>query len=378
MNDDLVRKNGLNKKEMKELSRLVIKEIDQKLNPFEKVQVFPVTPLEFYRTDLFRKAFRFSRGRDKFKVVKSSFYNSGDAYGEKNIIYILCRPCHILKNVREQHQLVDLLMTLYHEYGHIYQKNPMCHMEAYDRFVMLSLEASFIYYFSNDYDKFHDDFLVEMNADLFASHYTFEFLHEYPTIYQEEEGYLNSYLKEIKFRRKNYSFDDFFSKYYELYKKYEVYRNHEKYGDYEVDTSQLVDLDYSFPEVARFFHIFVDDKNGKFRSVMDIYRDFDFNSFNPLLLQGVLSSNAFLNQLRINKLSAEEVKIMVSIITHEYNRECNISEYNDQFIGNQDIDFYLLKKMVDRNKIRVDRLFRVLLKLQIRNIDFGVANSKRK
>ena len=135
------------------------------------IDIYPYYFLGYYNSDLFKRKMRIYRTKDKIREVLIPF--TEDAFANTNEIHIFLGHCftrkEFLKN--RKHFTKDLTQMICHEIGHINQEQNLGKY-TYEEQLIFKLENFLIESsldFNKHYQKFHDNYYIEIDADLYGS-----------------------------------------------------------------------------------------------------------------------------------------------------------------------------------------------------------------
>ena len=105
--------------EMKELVKIAT------TKPLKQEQLFassitPLTYIEYYQSDIFKKLIRLEKGPQKiYTLIEPLLFTGGFNYYDNIIIFL--DAYHKPISLNQEHQLIDLLICSLHELGHSHQ-----------------------------------------------------------------------------------------------------------------------------------------------------------------------------------------------------------------------------------------------------------------
>ncbi|MCI8778920.1 MAG: hypothetical protein HFI87_07215 [Bacilli bacterium] len=317
----------LNIKEMKEITYKVI---SKELEEYHlDVNFFPMTTFEYY-TQYVPKS-HFNDINSLIQLIKYPFttmyaYNFLFKNGKNDIIIILDK----FKNIDSQ--LFNLLDTCFHEIRHsIQQKFDSYSYAGFLRKVEMFLRKCY----QSNYQIYHNCYSDEIDANMFSSSKTKEFLKKnYPNIYQLEIDIMEENDKKIKI---NYLLYDASNKICKA-----------------IYTARLVKKNLN--EISPTFNIFIYDDNN-FKLVKDIIENPNFDKLDKRIVYAILSNDFYLSDIDIEKLSDEELKILDESLKYTYN--VYINQYNFLYKESKnDID------ELSHNDL-IDSMEKILFKIEI-------------
>lgn len=254
------------------------------------VNFFPMTTFEYYIQYVPKN---FGDINSLIQLIKYPFttmhaYNILFKNDKNDIIVILDK----FKNIDSQ--LFNLLDTCFHEIRHsIQQKFDSYSYAGFLKKVEIFLRKCY----QSNYQIYHDGYLDEIDANMFASSKTKEFLKKnYPDIYQLENDIMEENDKKIKI---NYLLYDASNKICKA-----------------IYTARLVKK--KLTEINPAFNIFVNDDNN-FKSVKDIIENPNFEKLDKRIVYAILSNDFYLSDIDMEKLSDEELDILDKSLKYTYN-----------------------------------------------------------
>lgn len=317
----------LSTKEMKEVAyKIISNELEEYTNM--EIYVSPVTNFEYY-TNYIGKFIKFYTdnelylGKNKFlELIKRPFNNTTIAYtqhfvyseedkktGFINFICIL-----IDKIKKDKHSHIELLRACYHEARHSIQLN--FDINSYACFLHYA-EGVLINNNYTNYNKSHDNYSIEIGANLYGIFKTEDFLkNKYPDVYKLEKGYIKGLETSFKLDYMLYDAVGQMNKALELVNKKSLKINDE----------------------IPIFNIFMGDDNS-FKSINDIIKNPNFEKIDKRIVYTVLSSDLFLNSIDIEKLSDIELTTLNEALQYTYTIYSNQYKFIWEKFNNEEINF---------------------------------------
>ncbi len=218
--------------------------------------------------------------------------------------------------------LLNLIKNCFHETKHYIQLTA----DDYDYIkFMRNLETILTEYDWNNYINYHDDFLFEIEANIYAINKTKELLKgKYPNIYKLEKDTIDK-------MEKDYNID------YMLYDAIEQF-------DRLLHISNKIIIINTYPA----FDIFLNENNA-FKPIKNIISNPNFEHVDKRIVHTVLSSNAFLKSIDMKKLSNEELVTLNESLQYTYNVYINQFRFILNSFNNNDINinyFNQIKKLL--------------------------------
>ena len=271
-----------------------------------KMDVYPVTVVEYYKSDLFKKKIKLTKGFDKYKVLVKPFNCLGSFYESTREIVIFMNNFKKIVNVDDNYGRISFVKTIYHELRHAIQFK-MFNNRKIDIKTNVAKFRFLLDYCkridAKDYEMYHDEYSQEIDADLYAMSKTKEYY------YRNNKDIFNS--------NKNYF------RVYDFYNKSRIL----KY-DIQLSIGQLNRLlkkkenlflleNYS---ILRFFY---NVETGEYKNLSDIMNDSILNSFDYYIIANMLSSEEFLKKIDFSKLPLVEFDYLIGCIKYVYNDYLN-------------------------------------------------------
>lgn len=288
------------------INRIIVKNIINEEAKKENIKVNPhaVTITEYYKSDHFKKELKLQKGINKFKCFMKFFLLTG--FNKDDEIYIF------LKLIRlNPIGLIKLLQTSFHELEHSrqiqykyaradYSQNINKIFIPFETTVINILEVQIAYHDYNFYEKYHDYFLQEIDANL----YGYLKLKEYLEINKQHNDikkgidkhlleYIDSKINLYNKKYDNYNFDLMFAKYHQLH-------NINPNSD-----SPLDDLIY-------------ENGTSNFKRILDIII-VGMYIFDKKTLYSIITSNSYLQELDFSKLTNDEITILIDALKSQKN-----------------------------------------------------------
>ena len=313
-----------------------------------------VSLLQFYKDEFVFKSFLFNDINGKINLLMTPFEAKGINYNDE--IYMFLRDYNKEKKKSPSKAFVEFLRVSFHELEHSRQRcggsvfRPIddsfnysfenCAMNVYEDFI---IKNDYIFYL-----RYHDYFLTEIDANLYAAIKARRIINRNQELFDTEMEYKKA-LKHLNIEAKtwfdwrdSYDFDLIFKRYNELKK----------------ENLNLLDI------------LIYENNTPKFKRIADIYNADNFDKFDRHLIDHIITSQTYINQFDIEKLSKDEVYILIRALSrfekiyNDYkkeHRDVNIADVvyesdNDVDLTAYGIDFsyfYHLKKrmmLLDRLK----------------------------
>ena len=300
-------KKNPNIKEMKEVIYGIIEE--EKKRYQIDINASPITIVEYYKTTILQKNLKLTTPVSTLvnlvaPINSLGWYN----YKEKNIVIIL----NHYQEKENSTSLADLIRTGYHEARHRYQDQVTMKKNQYESFLMniehIILQSHLGYYY---YKNNHDSFMLEIDANIDSIDKTIEYLKKYPEIYKEFQEYLEE-------KQKKYQND------YLVYNPRKIFEILNKLIKNNPDK-----ILNKYSTLSMFYN-----SDGTFKSISTILNNSNLNSVDKRIINIVLSSEAFLNQLDLENLNENEREYMINILKNTYQEEIKRQQNEQSYSKN--------------------------------------------
>ncbi len=316
----------LSTKEMKKIAyEIVSKELEKYDNI--NVHIFPVTTLEYY-TKYIKKLIKFYIDNeihldksDFLELIKEPFSNTlaynqmFDVWIDSQITKFTIFTVIFIKKIKKMNlPLINLLVNCYHEARHSIQLT--FDNYSYVKFLRY-IDGILIDNNNTDYNKNHNSYSIEIGANLYGITKAEEFLkNKYPDIYELE-------IETIKNYEKKYKLD---------YMLFDATVQIDK--ALNIANEKQINLNDKIP----IFSIFMSGDNS-FKSIEDMIKNPDFEKLDKRIAYTFLSSNSYLKNVDIEKLSAEEQTILNEALQYTYTIYNNQYKFIWKMFNNEDVNF---------------------------------------
>ena len=247
--------------------------------------IFPVTFIEYYSDYVFGKKFSLINQLtySLIPITNNNINGFNDLNG--NAVIFLNR---VNKIEKIEGKLFRLLNICYHELRH--SKQQEFDKNSYDRF-LIDIEKFIRRFDPKDYSTSHDKYSYEIGANLYCVDKSKKYLKsKYPDLYEKEKDEIDEIEKQYYLDYATYDASDVFDRFLRLI-RYKGFV-HGSNGD-----------------INPILEIFLDADNN-FRKFSEIINNKNFNSVDKRIIAAVFSSDVFLEELDINALSMNELKIL--------------------------------------------------------------------
>ncbi len=332
----------LSRKELKKISKQVIfqKSIEEGI---DITSVESLTFVEYYNSDLFKKRLKLHKIFQKINCFIEPLNLGGTNYNNHIIIYL--DNFSKLMYLGNKHQLTDLLQTTYHELGHSHQKQKTEKYSFFERFTNLYLIPFIRNHNNPHYQKHHDDYLTEKDADLFGINCTETFLKNYPALYQHEKKYLDKKKQQYEYNYQNFDFHNFWEEFYK------IYQQHPKLYQYE-----------NFVSIT-----FFEENKSTYKKIKDIKESEGFDWIDKKLFFSIITSPSFLKQLDSKSLEIDELETMIEALEYIKKEQETIKELNQKLQEKKTYPNFTLQEENEKISMKINDFQAkiITLKLQL-------------
>ena len=277
-----------------------------------KFNFYPITLVEYYKNEILKKRLKLSKHNLEAPLLYSGFYQPRVDY-TKSSIYVFIKRINKINLLNPNIPYVNLIQTVYHELKHYYQHLNLGTSKkfTFEMFVS-SIENEILQHESSFYKFCHDNFFIEIDANLYSIDKTLEFLENNKLLTEKIKSYLLMKRKKYELNFLEYDIQFFFSKFNKAFQTGKI-----KY--------------------QRWSEIFY-NKNRSFKTISEILNNPLIQDIDNRVLMSVLSSQAFLETVDLQVLPLEHKQIIKQAINYTYNEELarrkKINElYQKQFIS---------------------------------------------
>jgi len=308
MGDVMVDKRKKDIEELIEKLSSIIEE-EEKKNGI-KLNICPITFVNFYNSLDFKNKFSIKRLCTWYDFRKTGgFYSREESKG-----YIFVDRMGNKEKSSFVRKLAINLFAIYHEIKHKIQHDNCDNVDS-DNIINIAEEVIKDYK-NGDYDKRHDKYFFEIDADLYAISKTRDYFREnFKDNYSEVDEFLIKRESLANYNLNNIDYQDVFDKFYRICKK-----------------------KYLIIASVEGFDVFFDIENN-FKSVLSIMNNEKLELFDDRVICGILGSKSFIASIqnKYTELSVAEkifmTEIFNKIIINEYKK---INE-NYKFCNNKEI-----------------------------------------
>lgn len=277
-----------------------------------EVNINPITVVEYYDSDVFKQKTKLQQIKEKYFVVKPCGFF--DPTNSKIMIFIDRLTKHLKAD--SIYIFPVILFSVYHEYKHQLQFTSK-ETSKLEEFI-IEIERFMMALNPRDYNKNHEKYYIEIDANLYAYHKTIEYTkNNDPKNYEQTKLYLGArWIFETKHCQINYDSRKTFDKFYQFCKS----------KKYVMSYLKIPGLD-----------IFLDE-NNKFRALSSIINKSRTESIDEAILLTILGSQSYLNQLDISKLTKEERLFMLNIINKVLKEESHRMQQNTKYYAKRKVN----------------------------------------
>lgn len=294
-----------------ELKNIVYKICSEELKKHNlNTNIVSLTTLEYY-IKYIPNRYEFNKNNfNKLKKIPFSHilaYNNLFDDGETDIIIFLDK----FKNI--DNQLLNIVNTCFHEIRHSMQRT----FDDYSYEKLLTEVDKFLRNcYPYDYKYNHKHYSNEIGANMYAINMTKEFLrHNYPNIYKEEKDNIEKKESNIKADYILYDATDRVNK--------------------AINAARLIQVNIN--SISPLFNIFMGDDNS-FKPIENMIKNPNFDALDKRIIYTVLSSDLFLKNIEIEKLSDEELNTLNEALQYTHTVYCNQYNFLYKSITNNSID----------------------------------------
>ena len=286
-----LKEQKLSRKELKKIAEQAIsqKAAEENINI---TSINPLTSVEYYKSDFFKKKLKLYKTFHKLNCVTTPIICNG--INNNNHIIIFIDNFSKIAYLGLKHQLVDFLQTSFHELGHSHQVQNFNNYTTFELFNNLYLNNFIRKHNDTHYQKYHDEYLTEKDADLFGVNCTESFLKKYPNLYSREKEYLERKKLQYEYNYQNFDFHLFWEEFYKIYQQEPKLYQHEN----------LVST------------IFFEKNSNTYKKIKDIMTSEDFDWIGEKLFFSILTSPSFLSQLDPITFDIEELQTVIDALEY--------------------------------------------------------------
>ena len=303
-----------------------------------KVKLFPLTILEWYKSDILKRQMCLNNSRINISERYKPFQAVGIYFQSQKSIAIFFQRSEISSLLEyTRFTLKELILyyivVLFHELEHHYQ---------YDyRYITRKTTEINLFDFTYDiehlvvgnnwehYQAHHDEYWVEIDANLYSVERAYDFLKSKGLITKKIEKNLRKYKNKYLFASNNYDIHYFFHELHNIVR------------------------DGSKVDINNYWYLWLlYENNGQFNSIDDIIYCADKLGIDEEVLKYLFSSKDFLESLDFGSLSLENKQVIMNAIEYALEIEINRYKKNREFLQNRRItlkqDLIASKKAFDK------------------------------
>jgi len=296
-------------KEMKKIAHEILEEETKKSNI--KINMFPITFIEYYNSYVFKEKCKLTTLADYLTLpLRAGGFN--DLKG--NIIIFIE---YINKRKRLESKLFRLAEICYHEARHSIQQE--FDIYSYDGF-LYGLDEYIQSESTIDYKLEHDKYSFEIGANIYAITKAKDYLlKKYPNLYEKHQDEIDKLEKRYYYDYITYDAVDTIERFIEITKWKMQIHNANKIEGLE--------------KVSPILEIFLND-DLTFKKITEIIENQIFKTLDKRIIYAFLSSKSFLESIKIEELSNEELNLITEALKYTntiyQNQQTKIEEYKKQ------------------------------------------------
>lgn len=326
-----------------EITNIVNEIIEEEMTQSHiNIKFSPLTIRQYYKSDTFKQSLKLEKSplaklsKLLCPLTQYSWYDSKSG----NIFLILDNYRKMIENK----ELWFIIMTPYHEARHKYQIDVLSTKNDYLSFLLrleiplISLEITKYITISVGqihYDMNHDKFMIEIDANNYATSKTINHLQKYPELYESNKKKLNE-------RKIDYEHD------------LEIYDAYSMFAKYDFLLKKYPSIMLNFIDILKYFY----NEDGSFKTLSEILKN--RQNIDEKIMTLILSSQPFLEQLDFDSLIEEEQVYILMIVKKAYNYELQRQEklQNFKIKDKKEFKYYLRKiKRILLNSINLRRIW---------------------
>lgn len=322
------------------------------------IKVYPYYFLGYYKSELFKKKMRLLGMNYKINELLIPWTNSAFVNDEE--IHIFLSHCFTKKNIRNHELFIaELTHMIAHELGHVYQEQ---HEEKYSyaERLIFKLENFLIdssLEFNKHYQEYHDNYLLEIDADLYGSIRAEKILKKLNMPKEVESLGKEKIASEI--RKYNYDFEIL------LEEIINILRN----------DPEVVEANYS--ELLPIPLLYLKD-DMKFETIENImYINEEINNDITEVSKMIISSEIYLKELDIHSLSTEECNYLQKVLEEKKEEELKRLSYNEHLPKYPFINPEYIILLTESSLARIKRYDNYLKELEQVKEDTNVISKNR-
>lgn len=277
--------------------------------------------------------------------------DTGVMYLESDIAYIFIRkPKKIpfltkINNITEELDVVDTIITTYHEIRHIIQNKHKELFNSYEKFCINLCQVRLLVKGYKEYISNHNGFYHEIDANVYGIKMFENIANKNEKLHQTFEKYIKMFKGLYEFDSNNFDFDKFFSLYDKGIKL------------------QLINPSKEEQETFPFW-----DNNYNLKSPKEIIKIKKLKNIEAKLIVSIMASSAYLENQNFDSLTLEEKNILLEILYKRIIELIEIQEKNEIYLKNNiitDDENEVAKELI---QLRVEEKEKYLRKLSKPNI----------
>lgn len=304
--------NDISYNEMKDIAYTICDNVckEEKID----VKIDPVTFVEYYKSDVFRKNIKLAPLNHKMRWIKTPFFCKGISLNEDKEVMIFLNNFNKMYKINKDFKLVDFVFVIYHELRHAIQEQKLYIMDNNPKLDINKFSIVLDFCRSLDvvdYRKHHDEYMIEIDADMYALKKTKAFFKNSKEFYLDNMEYFDLMDCYNKFRNSNYDIQLSIDSLNKLLK----------------DKNNLFLLDDYY--VLRLFY---EGNDVRFKKISHFINDPAINSFDYRIMANMVSSKDFLKNINFSNLSSDELYYILSCIYYVLNDYLDRKKISDNIL----------------------------------------------
>ena len=224
---------------------------------------------------------------------------------------------------------------------------------------ILFLENYIKNYNTTHYEKNGQDYLKEIDADIYSITKIESFLKKH-NLYNEEKNMVKKMKTTYQLRKLNYDFDKIWEEFHRLYTE-------------EIKNNKIKEKD---EPLNILINILFKPNTSQFKNITQILQNKDIDIVSEELIYSILMSNSFIEKLNIEKLSNEELKILKELTKYNIKVTKEKLKYTSNINRNEVLDEKELSNIIKRTKQKLNNLNKLLASLELKETEKIIENHK--
>ena len=316
---------------------------DENLN----VEIHPYYLLGYYNSKAFKEKMRIYKTKDKIREVTLPFRE--DAYAIGDEIHIFLGHCFTSKEFlfKEKHLIRDLTMMITHEIGHVKQEQNLDDY-PYEEQLIFKMENILISISPDNgdhYRKNHDNYLLEIDADLFGSKKSYQIIKLLNVPTKDIEN-IKEFIHVSKIRKYNYDFEIIFEEIIRIIRENPDIIEENEYELFPLPLLYLRE-DLSFESLANIIHL-----NNEIKK--------DISG----LSRKIITSEIYLTELDFKTLEDDEIEYLKDALEQRIEEEKKHIKNNSKLLSYKYLNKVYIKALIESSKCRINMYKEYLHKLE--------------